>query len=172
MRPSAALAPFKRPHLPFKSVNETALLIQLTPLLIQFAAHIFCGTDVSLQSGAGTVKLFYGGYTTPELGKFLLLLIDNTHVSFPVSGAIRGRGLANGKYRLPSTIEDFQVSSEWRSEHSEAQLAVPVPHLHGPTCLTGFSTQHHLAGVIHNVHPLGSDYFGRCCRALGCEAHS
>jgi hypothetical protein len=175
----AELSPFERPHLPFKSVDETALLIQLTSLLIQFTAHIFCGTDVSFQISAGTIKLFNGGHTTPELGKFLLLLrqfplllLDDTHVSFPVSGAILGLCLTNGKYRLPGTIEDFQVSSKWRSEHSEAQLAVSIPHLHSPTCFTGFGTQHHLASVIHNVHPLGSDHLGRCCWALRCKAHT
>jgi hypothetical protein len=168
----AELSPFKRPHLPFKSVNEAALLIQLTPLLIQFAAHIFCGTDVSLQIRAGTIKLFNGGHTTPELDKFLLLLIDNTHMSFPVRGNILGLCLANAKYRLPSAIEDLQVASEWRSQHGEAQLAIPVPHLHSPTCLTGFGTPHHLASVIHNVHPPGSHHLGRCCWPLGCEAHT
>jgi hypothetical protein len=96
-------------------------LIQLAPLLIQVATHIFCGTDLPLQGGAGTIKLFNGGHTTSELGKFLLLLgesllllVDNTHVSLPVTGQVLYRRLAHGKYRLPGTIEDFQVSAAWR----------------------------------------------------------
>jgi hypothetical protein len=115
------LSPFESPHLPFERVNEATLLIQLAPLLIQVATHIFCGTDLPLQGGAGTIKLFNGGHTTSELGKFLLLLgesllllVDNTHVSLPVTGQVLYRRLAHGKYRLPGTIEDFQVSAAWR----------------------------------------------------------
>jgi hypothetical protein len=175
----ASLAPFERPNLPFERVNEATLLIQLAPLLIQFAAQIVCGTAGSLRGGAGTINLFKAGQTTPQLGKFLLLLgefppllVDNTHVSLPVTGNILDRCLANSKYRLSSTIEDFQVSSEWRSEHGDAQLAVAVPQLHRPTGLTGFGTQHHLASVIDDFHPLAPHHSGRRCGVLSSEAHT
>jgi hypothetical protein len=119
----AHLASFERPHLPFERVNEATLLIQIAPLLIQFAAHIFCGTAGSLRGSAGTIKLFKAGQTTPQLGQVLLLLgefppllVNDTHVSLPVGGTILDGCLAHGKYRLSSTIENFQVAAGWRSE--------------------------------------------------------
>jgi hypothetical protein len=177
--PITALSPFERPHLPFERVNEATLLIQLAPLLIQVATHIFCGTNVPLQGGAGTIKLFNGGHTTSELGQILLLLgefplllVDNTHVSLPVTGQVLCLCLPHSKYRLSSTIKDFQVSAAWRGEYGDTQLAVAVPHLDSPTCLPGFGAPQYLASVINDVHTPGAHHLGRCSRALCCETYT